>query len=334
MSESQYNSVNDERLRGLSDWLALKVPAGFSLTPLATDAGMRRYFRLCNAQSTLVAVDANPDTEDNNAFIAIEQRIRQCGLQVPQIHHYNLEKGFLLIEDLGNTHLQQWLSDNADSQALMYQRACDALIQMQQRAHAHNLPVFEREFILFELGIFKEWYLHRHLRIDTEGSISHLLDPVNEALVSNCEAQPQVFMHRDFHCRNLMVTPAQQLAIIDFQGAMLGPVTYDPGSLLRDIYVQVPATLENDLCEHHRQSVLPHVNRQQYRRWYQLTALQRHLKIMGLFCRLHYRDAKPQYLALLPTVKKHITETLNQYPEFKAFNQWFDTLDKSRSVAP
>lgn len=296
---------------------------------MATDAGMRRYFRLSTPQTTLVAVDANPETEDNRAFVDIAGRLHQSGLSVPQIHHYNLEKGFLLIEDLGDQHLQQWLASNNGNDRTMYGKALDTLIHLQQHADAGGLPLFDREFILFELNIFEQWYLQKHLRTHTTGAISQALTQLKEMLVSNCAEQPQVFMHRDFHCRNLMIKGNTKIAIIDFQGAMLGPVTYDPGSLLKDVYVQVPGPLENHLCDHHRQSMLPHIEQAQYQRWYQLTALQRHLKILGLFCRLHYRDGKTQYLSHLSSVKARVIATLEQYPECKAFSELFRQLDKT-----
>lgn len=324
MTESQYNSVNDQRYTALLRWLTNILPAVSTLSPLATDAGMRRYYRVHTADTTLIAVDADPVYEDSGAFIDIASRISNAGLHTPGIYHYNLENGFLVVEDLGDQHLQDWLRNTSAGFDSMYQIACDAMITLQQSASTTELPTFNRDFILFELSIFNEWYLQRHLRFPTDDRTSDVICATFDILVDNCEQQPQAFMHRDFHSRNLMVTGARDIAIIDFQGAMLGPVTYDLGSLLKDAYVHTPANLEQTLCEQHRVSLTQQIRREDYERWYRLTALQRHLKILGLFCRLHYRDGKPQYLTHLKTVAAHIIDTLDRYAEFDEFSSLFN----------
>ncbi len=329
MPDSQYNSVNEQRREQLNAWLESVAPDFKHIKAIAADAGTRRYYRLFHADSTLIAVDANPAFEDNATFIDIAARITNTGLHTPVIYHYNPEMGFLLLEDLGERHLQQWLIEHPSSVESMYQLACDAMIILQEQTDTAGMASFNRDFILFELDIFAQWYIDKHLQYRLTGKAKRVLSQLNETLVENCESQPQAFMHRDFHSRNLMVTGPADIAIIDFQGALRGPVTYDLASLLKDAYVETNTALEQQLREHHRSvlhsAALP-VTRELYDRWYRLTALQRHLKIMGLFCRLNYRDHKPQYLAHLNTVADHIRETLALYSEFTHFRDLFDSL--------
>lgn len=326
MSYSPYNSVNEQRQLDLLSWLKSTAPPFTQILTIETDAGTRRYFRVFCGNSTMVAVDADPKHEDSKAFIDIASRLQKSGLRTPEIYHYNLEKGFLLIEDLGKTHMQNWLAANTHSRVSMYELACDCIIEMQQRTCTDRLPSFSRQWILQELHIFEEWFIKRHLGYPLNRTNSIVLSAVTEILADTCEEQPQAFMHRDFHCRNLMVKGHDKPAIIDFQGAMLGPISYDLGSLLKDAYILTPKPLENTLCEYHRQSLEISVTAQQFERWYRLTALQRHLKILGLFCRLNYRDGKPQYLSHIDLVANYVIDTLGQYGEFSKFKVLFKQL--------
>ncbi len=326
MTDSQYNSVNDDRQQLLLDWLAQLSVSYDGMSALSTDAGTRRYFRLHNADNPVLAVDANPEFEDTAAFVNIAKRIARTGVRVPIIHHYNLETGLLIIEDLGDTHAQQNITHTPESITPLYHRAINDLIILQQHAQTSGLPLFDRQFIRFELTIFEQWYLQTHLRLPDSQTPKQTLDEVFELLIKNCEAQPQAFMHRDFHCRNLMVTEDTAIAVIDFQGAMLGPITYDPGCLLKDAYCKTPGNLERELLGIHRQSLDTIPSDADYRRWYELTALQRHLKILGIFCRLNYRDNKPGYMNHLETVAGHVLNTARAYEELADFCKFFESI--------
>jgi len=330
MSDSQYNSVKEQRQLELSNWIERTAPPVTTMTPVATDAGMRRYFRIDTAELTMIAVDADPQYEDNAAFIDIANRLATSGLHTPDIYHYNLEKGFLLVEDLGTQQLFHWLNENKNNPNTMYRTACDAIIHMQKETRVDGLPCFDNQFIQLELDIFDDWYIGRHLNYEPDSRDKDTISNLRNILITNCEQQPQAFMHRDFHSRNLMVTGDNKLAIIDFQGAMCGPITYDLGSLTRDAYFSITSELELNLCEHHRNSLAQNVAADTFERWYRLTALQRHLKIMGIFCRLNYRDDKPQYLDGLNTVARYITDTLDRYREFSDFRQLFLKLSALR----
>ncbi len=326
MTDSQYNSVNDTRRQLLSQWLKQISVSYDSLFALTTDAGSRRYFRLHSGTSSVLAVDANPEFEDTRAFLDIAKRISASGIRVPVIYHYNLEKGFLVIEDLGDTHVQLHCSRDAASTPGLYTTAMQDLLTLQQQTLTHDLPRFNSSFIRLELSIFEDWYLQKHLARTLTATQKQTLEQLYALIIENSNEQPQVFMHRDYHCRNLMVVENQQLAVIDFQGAMHGPATYDPGSLLKDAYVTTDRPLHDALCETHRQSLQPLVTTDQYRRWYDITALQRHLKILGIFCRLNYRDNKPHYMSHLSSVSHHIHQTLQAYTDLHGFHRLFTQL--------
>ena len=326
MTDSPYNSVNDLRLQELLQW-ALQLPVDYhKVSTLSTDAGTRRYFRLHNRHSTVLAVDAAPEFEDTAAFVDIAKRIDASGVRVPQIYHYNLEKGFLVIEDLGDCHVQQQSTYHKATQGALYRQAIHDLITIQQTANTTDLPHFNAAFIHHELAIFEDWFLQKHLQITLNLVLRRQLDRLFELIIENCSAQPQAFMHRDYHCRNLMVIKHQQLAVIDFQGAMLGPVTYDPGSLLKDAYIDIEPALQAALCNTHRQSLACHADESQYRRWYDLTAMQRHLKILGIFCRLNYRDHKPAYMKHLQTVSHHLLHTAGIHDDLRQFQPLLNQL--------
>lgn len=329
MKDSPYNPVKHSRFDSLVEWLKSHEIRYQHLTAVATDAGARRYYRLNIDNSTLIAVDADPQVEDTRAFIDIGQQLTKAGVHTPVIHHYNLEKGFLLVEDLGAIQLQQLTENGGTGYRQLYNTAMDVLAQMQQHASTKDLPEFDQQFIQTELSLFDTWYLDRHLGISLSRSQRAVLQRTYDLLISTCIEQPQAFMHRDFHSRNLMVTANDQLAVIDFQGAMLGPITYDPGSLLKDCYTKPSAQVSAELSERHRSKLYSGIAMDQYRRWYDLTALQRHLKILGIFCRLHYRDQKPQYLQHFPTLNHYVLQTTEAYTDLAEFDDLFRTIIRS-----
>ena len=304
-------------------------------TIASADAGFRRYFRLHKQDSSLIAVDAPPEYEDTNAFIDIADRLAKSGLRVPKIHCYSSEMGFLVIEDFGARHLQQVIESDKQEKALaapLYHQAMTAIERMQGQTITTQLPVCDSRFLLSELELFPEWYLKVHRNIDLNTNQRDIVKRTFNLLIESATEQPYRFMHRDYHCRNLMVPDETTLGIIDFQGAMLGPVTYDPVSLLTDVYVKLPTDLQEQLKAQHRATLAPETNPHTYQQWFDWMGLQRHLKILGLFCRLKYRDNKPHYLNHLPTVIGHIDNTLARYPEMTEFYTLFKQLHSADSI--
>jgi aminoglycoside/choline kinase family phosphotransferase len=334
----------DARLAQLTAWLdTLKLVQAESRRPASADASFRRYFRLdvipalrAKLGDTLIAMDAPPERENVAAFLQVAGLLLEAGVSVPAIVAQDVPNGFLLISDLGaTTYLQRLDADNA---AFMYSDAVDALIKFQLHSQPGVLPEFDRAFIMRELNLFPEWFVGRHLGITMTEAQAAQLDKVFEAIASNNLAQQQVFMHRDYHSRNLMFMDQGNPGVLDFQDAVYGPVTYDLGSLLRDAYIQWDEEVVLDWVVRYWQRakqvglpVNPDIDA--FYRDFEFMALQRHLKILGIFCRLNYRDGKSNYLGDLPTVMDYVRKTANRYTVLKPLVRLLDTFeDKAPQV--
>jgi len=342
MASSYQNSPTsteqDARLALLTEWLgSLGLVETATRRPASSDASFRRYFRLDVAPAlrdklgaTLIAMDAPPERENVPAFIHVQGLLQEAGVNVPTIVARDVERGFLLLSDLGTTTYLARL--DPDNSAFMYSDAVDALIKFQLTSQPGVLPEFDRAFVLREMNLFPEWYLGRHLGVTLSEAQQAQLDKVFEAITSNVLAQQQVFMHRDFHSRNLMFLDAGNPGVLDFQDAVYGPVTYDLASLLRDAYIQWDEEIVLDWVVRYWQSakqmglpVNPDID--SFYRDFEFMALQRHLKILGIFCRLNYRDSKDIYMGDLPTVLDYVRKTANRYTELKPLLRLLDAFD-------
>ncbi|MCC2632616.1 MAG: aminoglycoside phosphotransferase [Ramlibacter sp.] len=328
----------DPRLAELTAWLqSTGIVDAASARPASEDASFRRYFRVdvlpalqAVHGATLVAMDAPPERENVPAFVKVDRLLGEAGVSVPAIVAENVERGFLLLSDLGTVTYLQAL--NPDSAATMYAEALSALVRIQQASRPGVLPPFDRAFMLRELAIFPEWYIGKHLGVTLNAAQQKDLDQVFEAILANCLAQPQVYMHRDYHSRNLMWMDADNPGILDFQDAVYGPITYDAASLLRDAYVAWDEELVLDWVirywQHARSAGLPvRKDFDDFYKDFEYMALQRHLKILGIFCRLNYRDGKSMYLGDLPTVLEYVRKTAGRYRELKPLVKLLDTLE-------
>jgi aminoglycoside/choline kinase family phosphotransferase len=308
----------DHRLEAIKLWLptVLNLTSSFSIQPASSDASFRRYFRILDATSSWIVMDAPPQHEDLTSFISIANFLENNHIHVPKIHASNLKEGFLLLSDLGSTpYLTQLNATSSDS---MYRSAIDSLINIQKCSlNEHiQLPLYDYHLLKKELLIFPEWYLIKHLDINPPDFLEQTFD----TLINNALEQPQTLVHRDFHSRNLMVTQAQSPGIIDFQDAVIGPVSYDLVSLLRDCYIAWPQDKINEWIDYYltnaqQAGLFENVSFSQFLRWFDLTGLQRHLKVLGIFCRLNYRDNKPNYLADLPLTLDYVMQVSKKYPE-------------------
>jgi aminoglycoside/choline kinase family phosphotransferase len=334
----------DARLVQLTAWLdSLDLVDAGSMRPASSDASFRRYFRLdvvpalrAKLGDTLVAMDAPPERENVPAFIHVDGLLSDAGVTVPVIVARKVEDGFLLLSDLGTTtYLQRLDVDNA---AFMYSDAIDALLKFQLASQPGVLPEFDRAFAMREMNLFPEWFIGRHLGIEMNDAQKAQLDKVFDAICANVLAQQQVYMHRDFHSRNLMFLDQGNPGVLDFQDAVYGPITYDLGSLMRDAYIQWDEEFVLDWVVRYWQSakkaglpVNPDIDA--FYRDFEYMALQRHLKILGIFCRLNYRDGKPHYLGDLPTVMDYVRKTANRYIELKPLVRLLDAFeDKAPAV--
>jgi aminoglycoside/choline kinase family phosphotransferase len=304
-------SVGDNRRDLLVDWLQTETSfKDGELSIASADASFRRYFRLNHLNKSYIVMDAPPELEASLPFVQIGQWMKKSGINVPEIHQHDLELGFMILSDFGNFHFQDALVTR-DRESL-YKLATDQIIQFQSSLpnSEKSLPTFTTEWQVKELEIFREWCLPGIAQMEYREITSPLVNAINRI--------PKSFMHRDFHCRNLLLYADQKLGVIDFQGAMYGPVTYDLVSLLRDCYVDN----EEEWIDHSvlafQQSLIArgisdaHVTPDEFIRWFDVTGLQRHLKCVGIFHRLKMRDQKPSYMKDVPRVLAYIKHALKR----------------------
>jgi len=323
----------DKRKQQLVEWLErdLKLKPD-SLLPASADASFRRYFRLTVGTDTYIVMDAPPQQEDVQPFIRIARRFREIGLNVPEILRQDEDNGFLLLSDLGD---QTYLSVlNEDSVDRLYGDALAALMMLQAGTYREPefLPAYSRQLLLDEMALFADWLLVKHLGIVLTEGQKRAIEGVYQVLVVNALEQPSVWVHRDFHSRNLMATSVRNPGILDFQDAVLGPVTYDLVSLLKDCYIDWPreqvTSWVRDYHQLSRESGLQLTeDSQEFLRWFDLMGVQRHLKAAGIFARLYHRDGKPGYLADIPRTLGYITQLRSEYPELGPLTDLIESLD-------
>lgn len=319
--------MTDSRLDTLRNWLKALEPSWQldldSLTPASADASFRRYFRIESKNSdfkTLIVMDAPPQHEPINAFIRVDILLCDAGLNVPHILEKNLEHGFLLLNDLGNkTYLAELNNDTADD---LYQDAINTLVKMQLASTPDVLPNYDEALLQRELDLFLEWYLGKHLNMSLSDLQQAQIHKAFELIIENNLAQAKVYVHRDYHSRNLMVTEKNNPGVIDFQDAVYGPITYDASSLWRDAYIAWPEERVIDwvikFWEEGRKAGLPMPDDfGQFYRDFEWMGLQRHLKVLGIFARLFHRDGKDGYLKDIPLVLEYAVATANRYIELK-----------------
>ena len=324
--------MNSERDASLRDWLDKAAGVRGRLEPLAGDASFRRYLRLRRGRESLVVMDAPPDREDSRPFVHVAGLMRAAGVNVPRIHAADLERGFLLLEDLGSVSYLDRL--DAASAPGLYRDALAALVRIQARVPADAVPPYDEARLAAELELFPEWFLGKHLGRAPTRAERRVLDEAFDLLVEAALAQPRVFVHRDYHSRNLMVHPRNP-GILDFQDAVAGPLTYDPVSLFRDAYISWPeprvhAWLDDYADLATRAGLLsadlpPDAVRARVRRDFDLMGVQRHVKVAGIFARLWHRDGKAAYLGDIPLVLRYLLEVLPGYPELEPLARLFES---------
>lgn len=318
---------NDIRLQLLTQWIHQEWPAA-KLEVASADASFRRYFRVTNTGQTYIAMDAPPDKEDCAPFVDITRRLRDAGVHAPEIFRQDLKQGFLLLEDFGSTpYLDQLNDQSADK---LYGDAINSLIQIQQADTTH-LPEYDETKLLQEMQLMPEWFLKTHLKINPTEKQQKIIDRTLQAITTIVLQQPQVFVHRDYHSRNLMITDTDYPGVIDYQDAVLGPVTYDLVSLLRDCYIKWPIEkVSKWALEYKKQAeqagIVDKVSDATFSQWFDYMGMQRHIKVLGIFARLNHRDGKTNYLNDLPLTLEYFMSVANKYPLtrelFELFNEW------------
>ncbi|MCR8922312.1 phosphotransferase [Dasania sp. GY-MA-18] len=319
--------AKDKRQQALEQWASSQLGQPVVGVPASTDASFRRYFRYTLAdQRSVIGMDAPPDTENNPAFVDIAQRLAQAGLTVPEIIAYEQAQGFLLLSDLGTqTYLQ---AINADNAQVLMSDAIQALVTMQTHTASAGLPAYDEALLSKELALFPEWYIGRHLNEHlspaAKAEISSLFNTLSQQLLTNISAQGRVFVHRDYMPRNLMLSDAESKpAIIDFQDAVYGPVSYDPICLFKDAFISWPEPqVQAWLQQYWQQAVaaqLPVAAQfEDFLTDCDYMGVQRHLKVLGIFARIHYRDGKPQYLQDAPRFIAYLQTVSERRPELSS----------------
>jgi aminoglycoside/choline kinase family phosphotransferase len=302
------DTPTDDRKAALETWLAgILAGSPLRIAPASADASFRRYFRVWYEGGTCIAMDAPPDREGLGPFIAVAEILAATGVNVPRVLAREAKLGFLLMTDLGSRHYLEALQSGGDPEVL-YRDAIAALVRLQSRAPAavDRLPPYDAGRLQLEMALFPEWFLGRHLGLRLSAGELEMLNGAMARLTQAALAQPQVLVHRDYHSRNLMVCDDNP-GILDFQDAVRGPPTYDLVSLLKDCYVAWPRERVLEWLDVYRAGAaaagMPHgADRAEFVEAFDLMGLQRHLKVLGIFARLWYRDGKPAYLADLPLV--------------------------------
>jgi aminoglycoside/choline kinase family phosphotransferase len=319
-----------QRLKQLAQWVQQQakdqeMQVAAELEPVSGDASFRRYFRARGEEGSWIAVDAPPEHEDCEPFIAIAQGWLAQGVPVPRVIASDLEQGFMLLDDFGDRLLLPAL--DAGSVEAHYTRALEVLRQI-QRTTQPQLPPYDRVMLAREMALFPEWFLTRLLGLELSDEEYTLVGLVAKLLIESALAQPQVSVHRDYHSRNLMLRADQGLGVIDFQDAVKGPVTYDLVSLLRDCYVDWPDEQVRFWVETFRQRLLKDgvevAESALFQQQFDLMGMQRHLKVLGIFSRLWLRDGKEGYLDDLPRTLSYLYRASARYEELDTFTRWLE----------
>jgi N-acetylmuramate 1-kinase len=357
-------SLTDPRFFALQAWLGQFFDSKVDISLICGDASFRRYFRITHDNNQYILADSPPHLVPITPFVAIAKAYHQGGLSVPKVLHACAEQGFVLQSDLGEQQLLALLTlDNVTS----HYRAALTLLpliarvtqvqildELQPRSDGYqasvtyqSLPLYDAEFVQRELAIFSEWLLGTHLKLTLTSGEQKMLLEAFECLTQNALCQPKVGMHRDFHSRNLIVASqsantssgaqtvsaqttqeTQALGVVDFQDAVIGPISYDAVSLLRDCYIKWPQAVIAPLMEFHYHTCIEEglldaeVSLATYTRWFDLMGMQRHIKAAGIFARLNYRDNKPGYMADIPLTLSYLVDIGGQYPELTEFSLW------------
>jgi len=323
-----------QRLQQLTEWLQRQFPdTPFELAPASADASFRRYFRATFFDRTLIVMDAPPQHEDCRPFLHIAKLFEDAGTHVPHIYAQDLEQGFLLLSDLGNTTYLQALNAGGNAHEL-YGAATDALVRIQLASREGELPPYDDALLRRELNLFPEWYIGKHLRAVLDEKQSVTLQTVFQRIIDNNLAQPRVYVHRDYHSRNLMVSTPNP-GILDFQDAVYGPITYDLASLFKDAYIRWEEAEVLDWLirywEKARKAGLPiHADFADFYRDYEWMGVQRHIKVLGIFARLCHRDGKDGYLKDMPLVMDYLRRACERYIDLKPLLRLLDQLEAKK----
>jgi len=324
-------SPSDDRSHKILHWLTHDLELKITqFVPASADASFRRYFRVSHDNRCFIVMDAPPEKEDTQPFIKVAELFKLADANVPDIIAKDIQQGFLLLEDFGATNLFDRL--NESSVDILYRCALNALVSLQKNIDPTQsfLPHYTPELLQTELNLFPEWFLQQQCHLSLTKEHIALIETTNQFLIQSACQQNQVCVHRDFHSRNLMHIDDDNLGIIDFQDAVIGPITYDAVSLLRDCYIEWPENKVNHLLHDYflqcQATGLVSVDYASFKRDFDLMGIQRHLKVLGIFSRLNIRDGKSGYLADIPLTLNYVLKVSQNYPELQEFHQFLSNI--------
>ena len=312
----------DHRYKDLENWLSNSIDKPIkSIAPASTDASFRRYFRVfVDNQNTYIAVDAPPEYEDSVKFVKIASLMQAMGVIVPKIIATNLQEGFLLIGDLGKETMLNAIHRQETKAQEFYGEAIEILINIQTNgsSHVEGLPLYSKELLMDEMRLFVDWFCLRHLKIAPEIINDYGFEEIFEQLSVYALDQNQVFVHRDFHSRNILMSEKGEMGVVDFQDAVRGPITYDLVSLLKDCYISLPSSKIDHWVDYYFARLMDleliDKSHQEFKLEFDLMGVQRHLKAIGIFSRLKYRDGKDSYILDIPRTMNYVYTTAKNHP--------------------
>ena len=309
--------MEQNKLDGLTKWVKQYYSSDFSIEKASSDASFRSYYRVISQDDTKIIMDAPPKHEPLTSFLDLTKRLSTAGLNVPVIHEVDDSKGYILMSDLWKNIYLDAL--NKETVYCLYTDAIDALCHMQNLVSSDNLKKFDMKEQLIEMRLFSDWFINKHLKIELSHEQEDTLEQCYIEIAKTLLDIPQTFIHRDFHSRNLMVTDKNNPGILDYQDAMIGPITYDLVSLLKDCYIKWDDELIYKMVKNYFQRLEQSITYDEFEYWFDMTGLQRHLKAIGIFSRLYYRDKKSSYLKDIPRTLNYIVELCAKYPELHEF---------------
>jgi len=311
-------------MQAIKNWLESIGWGGASINVASADASFRSYYRVKHKNQIFILMDSSLEKESLDPFLDVAKRLEQTGVKVPKVYEQDLQEGYLIIEDFGSTHYLDLL--NVESFKSLYKKAMDAIVLMQE-GDASGLPLYDKVFLHEEMDLMKTWFLEKHLNLDLTTNEKEMIEQTLDRISDVVLQQPQeLFVHRDFHSRNLLLTPTEEVGIIDFQDAMSGSITYDLVSLLKDCYIEYPKADIEALALNFRDKKNLDIDDATFIKWFDFMGMQRHIKVLGIFARLYLRDGKDGYLKDLPLTLKYTIDTALRYDETKVLGEYLSKL--------
>ncbi len=304
----------------IKEWLATTPYKDYAIEIASADASFRKYYRLTKGDKSYLLMDSSLEKESLKPFLNVTSRLLHVDVNAPQILEENLKDGFLIIQDFGNTHYLNILDDKNFKS--LYTKAIECIIDM-QKADPSGLPLYDKAFLHVEMDLMKEWYLQKKLGLQLSDSQNELIAKSLDAISEVVLKQPQgLFVHRDFHSRNIMLTSEDEIGVIDYQDAMNGAITYDLVSLLKDCYIEYGREDIESLALSFRDKKNLDVDDETFIKWFDFMGMQRHIKVLGIFSRLHLRDGKDGYLKDIPLTLKYTIDAASRYDETRELSEF------------